>query len=74
MKERHESQAETKEGEQMTTHTYSEIAANWNLWAEYVDTGGTMTEEEFEERDEAEKIAIIVACFGAEEDAETVED
>lgn len=51
----------------MKTHTYSEIANDYTLWGQYVDTAGLDSREKFEAITEDEKIAMQVACFGAEE-------
>lgn len=50
----------------MSKHTYAEIANDWNLWAEYVDPAGVDSEEEFDAKTEAEKIAFMESCFGKE--------
>ena len=50
----------------MNTYTYTEIANNWNLWTTYADPSATTTREWFDSADEAEKIAILVSCFGPE--------
>jgi hypothetical protein len=47
-------------------HTYAEIANNWALWNEFVNTDGTMTREEFEAMSEADKVSLQVEAFGAE--------
>lgn len=48
--------------------TYSEIASNWELWQEYVDPGAEGTEAEFDAMTSDERRALIVACFGEEQD------
>lgn len=47
--------------------TYRENAENFELWAEYVDPGATVTREEFEKMTVTEKIQIQIDCFGDEE-------
>lgn len=51
-------------------HTYAEIAANWNLWIEFVDPNATMTREEFEALTVEQKIAMQADAFGPEQAAE----
>jgi hypothetical protein len=51
----------------MKTHTYSEIANDHTLWGQYVDTAGLDSREKFDAMTEAEKLAVQVECFGAEE-------
>ena len=51
-------------------HTYAEIAANWNLWIELVDTNATMTREEFDALTVEQKVAMQVEAFGPEQAAE----
>jgi len=50
----------------MKTHTYSEIANDYALWSEYVDTAGMDTRERFDSMTQAEKVAIQEDCFGLE--------
>jgi len=50
----------------MKTHTYSEIANDYALWSEYVDTAGMDTREKFDSMTQAEKVAIQEDCFGLE--------
>jgi len=47
-------------------HTYAEIAADWSLWIQYVDTDATMTRDEFDAMPLNQKIAIQVEAFGPE--------
>lgn len=47
-------------------HSYEEIAQDFRLWGEYVDTDATMTEEEFEAMTVEQKIALQVEAFGPE--------
>ena len=51
------------------TQTYAEIAENYGLWGEYIDTGAEMTEAEFDTLTVDERIAIIVECMGKEQRA-----
>ena len=46
--------------------TYAEIAADFNLWGEYVDTSALTTREEFDAQTIAEKIEFITKCFGTD--------
>ena len=54
----------------MTKHTPeptdADIATDWNLWAEYVDPGGTMTKGEFSAMPIQEKLYLMEDCFGPE--------
>jgi hypothetical protein len=50
----------------MDVLTYAKIAIDWNLWMEYVDTGDTMTEDEFNSMSTQEKITAMVDMFGTE--------
>ncbi|MCR5860189.1 hypothetical protein [Mesorhizobium sp. J428] len=50
----------------MSTPTYAEIAASWDIWIEYVDTDATMTAEEFDAMSIEDKVALQVVAFGAE--------
>jgi hypothetical protein len=52
----------------MDTHTNREIAENWNLWREYADTTGEMTEEEWEAMDVDERERMVVVCFGSDDE------
>lgn len=47
-------------------HTYAEIAADWDLWCEFVDPDATMTREEFNALSADKKIALQVEAFGPE--------
>jgi len=51
-------------------HTYAEIAADFALWAEFVDTDATMTRDEFEALTIEQKVALQVEAFGPEQAAE----
>lgn len=50
----------------MSTPTYAEIAASFDLWIQYVDPSGCDTIETFEAMSVDEKIAFQVKCFGPE--------
>lgn len=47
-------------------YTYEQIAEDFRLWQEFVDTGAEMTEEEFEALSTEEKVRIQVEAFGEE--------
>lgn len=47
-------------------HTYAEIANDWALWNEFMNTDATMTREEFDSMSTAEKVGLQVDAFGAE--------
>ena len=51
----------------MKKHTYLEIAHDYRLWMEYVDTAGLDSREKFDTLTESEKLAVQIACFGPEE-------
>lgn len=51
----------------MKSYTYQQIAESYVLWMEYVDTMGLDSEEEFEAKSVADKVAFMTACFGKEE-------
>ena len=46
--------------------SYEKIAADFNLWQEYIDPDGTMTREEFEQMNHPERVAFINENFGPE--------
>lgn len=50
----------------MSKYTYAEIAADFRLWAEYVDPDATTTEAEFNAMSIDEKVALQVQAFGPE--------
>ena len=57
-------------------HTMTEIAEDYELWAEFVDPNATMTEAEFDALTTAEKVAMQREMFpyeAKEEDAEAAE-
>ena len=45
---------------------YEKIAADFNLWQEYIDPDDTMTREEFDGMSHGERVAFINANFGPE--------
>ena len=44
--------------------TYDEIAGDWDLWREYMDTGSVMTREEFDALSMSDRVDQLAACFG----------
>jgi hypothetical protein len=51
-------------------YTYEQVAKNFELWGEYVDTDANMTEEEFDALSTEEKVEMQEEMFGKEEDEE----
>ena len=47
--------------------THIQMATDYELWVEYVDPAGVVTENEFDAMSVAERIAIIEEVFGKEE-------
>lgn len=47
-------------------YTYEQIATNYELFADYVDTAATMTKEDFEKLSVEEKIGMQTEMFGEE--------
>jgi len=47
--------------------TYEDIARDFNLWGEYVDPHGVMSEEDFDSMTVEEKIDLLKKLFGNEE-------
>jgi hypothetical protein len=47
----------------MNSPTNTEIANSFFLWGQYVDPSGLDTEEAFNAKSEAEKLAFIEQCF-----------
>lgn len=45
---------------------YKDCANDYELWSEYVDPDNTVSEDEFNEMTEEEKIRIQIDCFGKE--------
>ena len=54
----------------MSQATYAEIANNWHLWNELVNTDAAMTREEFDALTTEQKVALQVEAFGPEQAAE----
>lgn len=52
----------------MTQFTIQQIAADYRLWVEYFDTDGNMTEDEFDAMSTEQKLALIEAAFGADQE------
>lgn len=52
----------------MNAHTNNEIATNYALWVEYVDADGTTTRAEFDAMSIEQKLALIEAAFGADQE------
>lgn len=57
-----------------TSPSYTKIAADFALWQERVDTGGTMTRDEFSALTEEAKVGLMVEAFGPEEAATQARD
>lgn len=47
-------------------YTYEQIAEDFTLWGEFVDTGAEMTKEEFDAMTTEEKVRMQVEAFGEE--------
>lgn len=47
-------------------YTYAEIAADFSLWIEFVDTDATMSREEFNAMSIDEKVNLQIEAFGPE--------
>jgi len=47
-------------------HTYAEIAADYHLWIEFVDTDAVMTEAEFNDLTIDQKVGLQIEAFGPE--------
>ena len=52
----------------MNEHTNTEIAISYALWVEYVDADGTTTKSEFDAMSTEQKLALIEAAFGADQE------
>ena len=50
----------------MTSPTYIEIASDYRLWMEYIDTAGIDTEAAFTAMSVERRLQIIVNCVGPE--------
>jgi hypothetical protein len=48
----------------MSLFTYEQIAANFNLWQEYVDQDATMSQEEFDAMTIEQKVNLQIEAFG----------
>lgn len=51
----------------MSQATYTEIANNFALWNEFVNTDATMGRDEFDALTTEEKVALQVEAFGPEQ-------
>lgn len=51
----------------MAHATYTEIATDWNLWNEYVNTDANMDRAEFGRLTTEQKITLQVEAFGPEQ-------
>jgi hypothetical protein len=51
-------------------YTYEQIANDYNLWGEYVDTAAAVSEDEFEQMTTEEKVEMQIEMFGADEKEE----
>jgi hypothetical protein len=51
--------------ETMSKYTNAEIAASLNLWNDYFNVDGTMTDEEFFDMDEEERLEMLNKAFPA---------
>ena len=47
-------------------HAYAEIAADWNLWNEFVNTDATMSRDEFDALSIEQKVQLQTDAFGHE--------
>jgi hypothetical protein len=45
---------------------YAEIATDWSLWNEFVNTDATMSRDEFDSLTTEQKVALQVEAFGPE--------
>lgn len=52
----------------MNQHTNNEIATSYALWGEYVDVDDTTTQAEFDAMSTKQKLALIEAAFGADQE------
>ena len=57
----------------MIKYTNEQIAGNLNLWNEYFNTSGMMTDEEFHATSYDERLKMLVDAFGEDEAGEDVE-
>nr|7VZM_A Chain A, AcrIE4-F7 [Pseudomonas citronellolis] len=49
-----------------TQYTYQQIAEDFRLWSEYVDTAGEMSKDEFNSLSTEDKVRLQVEAFGEE--------
>ena len=54
----------------MSKATYTEIANDWNLWNEFVNTDAAMSRDEFDALTTEQKVALQVEAFGPEQAAD----
>jgi hypothetical protein len=54
----------------MSQATYTEIANDWSLWNEFVNTDAAMSRDEFDTLTIEQKVALQVEAFGPERNAE----
>ena len=64
----------TETNKNIPPHTYAEIANDRRLWTEFADPLERDTDEQFSAWSEAEKIKILVDCFGTEADLDALEE
>ena len=50
----------------ITSAATEKIAADWDLWREYVDTDAVMTRQEFDLMTVEQRIALIKQVFGGD--------
>lgn len=58
----------------MTRPTHDQMAKDFDLWQEYVDTDGVITENDFHAMTYADRLNLIVETFGPEATVPTVGD
>lgn len=46
----------------MSKHTNEQIATDFNLWMEYADPSGLDSEDDFNTKTTAEKVAFLESC------------
>jgi len=51
----------------MSQATYTEIATDWRLWNEFVNTDSTMSRDEFDALTTEQKVALQIEAFGPEQ-------
>lgn len=52
----------------MNAPTNNEIATSYALWVEYIDVDGTTAQAEFDAMSTEQKLALIKAIFGADQE------